>query len=158
QEFKVQTNAFSAEYGRNAGIIINAVSKSGTNGLHGTAYEFVRNDVFDAKNYFDRGDVKIAAFKRNIFGYSVGGPIRRNKTFFFTSYEGRRGRESVTLRTPVASAAQRAAVTNPVIKSLLALVPPAGADGFFNGAVPKRRTLNQFTGRVDHSFDARNLL
>ena len=90
QEFKVQTNAFSAEYGRNAGIIINGVSKSGTNGLHGTAYEFVRNDHFDAKNFFDPAG-KIPPFKRNIFGYSVGGPIIKNKTFFFHSYEGRRG-------------------------------------------------------------------
>src|SRR5512133_3198462 len=90
QEFKVQTNAFSAEYGRNAGIIINGVSKSGTNGLHGSAYEFVRNDHFDAKNYFDPPG-KIPPFKRNIFGYSVGGPIIRNKLFFFNSYEGRRG-------------------------------------------------------------------
>ncbi|MCX6628106.1 MAG: carboxypeptidase-like regulatory domain-containing protein, partial [Candidatus Solibacter sp.] len=81
QEFKVQTNAFSAEYGRNAGIIINAVSKQGGNGLHGTAYEFVRNEKFDAKNFFDAGNKPIAPFKRNIYGYAVGGPIRRNKTF-----------------------------------------------------------------------------
>ena len=108
QEFKVQTNAFSAEYGRNAGIIINGVSKSGTNGLHGTAYEFVRNDHFDAKNFFDPPG-KIPPFKRNIFGYSVGGPIIKNKTFFFHSYEGRRGREVATLNTVVPTPAQRAA-------------------------------------------------
>src|SRR5262249_44370077 len=81
-EFKVQTTAFSAEYGRNAGIIINGASKSCTNGVHGTAYEFVRNDHFDAKNFFDPPG-KIPPFKRNIFGYSVGGPIIKNRTFFF---------------------------------------------------------------------------
>src|SRR5258706_6280706 len=74
QEFKVQTNAFSAEYGRNAGIIINGVSKSGANRFHGTAYEFVRNEKFDAKNYFDPATLPIAPFKRNVYGYSVGGP------------------------------------------------------------------------------------
>ncbi|MBI3683652.1 MAG: carboxypeptidase regulatory-like domain-containing protein [Acidobacteria bacterium] len=159
QEFKVQTNAFSAEYGRNAGIIINAVSKSGTNGFHGTAYEFVRNDKFDAKNYFDRGDQPIPPFKRNIFGYSIGGPVIRNKTFFFHSYEGRRGRESVSLRTPVPSEAQRAAVTDSVVRRLLGLVPAASSpDGFFVGAVPKKRTLNQFSGRADHTFNERNFL
>src|SRR5437899_1722157 len=100
QEFKVQTNAFSAEYGRNAGIVINGISKSGTNGVHGTAYEFVRNDHFDAKNFFDPPG-KIPPFKRNIFGYSVGGPIVKNKTFFFHSYEGRRGREVATINTTV---------------------------------------------------------
>src|SRR5256885_6747678 len=76
QEFKVQTNAFSAEYGRNAGIIINGVSKSGANRFHGTAYEFVRNEKFDAKNYFYPGTLPIAPFKRNVYGYSVGGPVR----------------------------------------------------------------------------------
>src|SRR5438445_6001864 len=81
QEFKVQTNAFSAEYGRNAGIIINAVSKSGSNSLHGSAWEFVRNEKLDAKNFFDRPDLPIPPFKRNIYGYSVGGPIVKNKTF-----------------------------------------------------------------------------
>lgn len=159
QEFKVQTNAFSAEYGRNAGIIVNAVSKSGTNGLHGTAYEFVRNEKFDAKNYFDRGDRPIAPFKRNIFGYSIGGPIIRSKTFFFTSYEGRRARESVSLNTPVPSDAQRSAVTNPVIRALLPLIPNANsANNFFVGSAPKARTLNQFSARVDHTLNTKNFI
>src|SRR5262245_52344719 len=154
QEFKVQTNAFSAEYGRNAGIIINGVSKSGSNGFHGSAYEFVRNDHFDAKNFFDPPG-KIPPFKRNIFGYSVGGPIVKNKTFFFHSYEGRRGREVATLNTVVPSAAQRASVTNPVIQKLLGLVPNANdATGtFFVGSAARQRTLNQETGRIDHSIN-----
>jgi len=159
QEFKVQTNAFSAEYGRNAGIVINGVSKSGTNGVHGTAYEFVRNDHFDAKNFFDPPG-KIAPFKRNIFGYSIGGPIIKNKTFFFHSYEGRRGREVATINTVVPTPAQRAAVTNPVIAKLLALVPSANdATGtHFVGSAARQRTLNQETGRIDHNFNEKNFL
>src|SRR5262249_48881760 len=89
QEFKVQTNAFSAEYGRNAGIVINAISKQGANSIHGSAWEFVRNEKLDAKNYFDSPTSPIPPFKRNIYGYSLGGPIIKNRTFFFTSYEGR---------------------------------------------------------------------
>lgn len=159
QEFKVQTNSFSAEYGRNAGIIINGVSKSGTNSFHGSAYEFVRNEKFDAKNFFDRADQIIPPFKRNIFGYSIGGPVIRNKTFFFHSYEGREGRESVTVRTAVPSDAQRAAVSNPVIRKLNGLIPLANsADGFFVGSIPKARELNQFSGRIDHTFGSRNFL
>ena len=159
QEFKVQTNAFSAEYGRNAGIIINGVSKSGTNALHGTAYEFVRNDHFDAKNFFDPPG-KIPPFKRNIFGYSVGGPIVRNKTFFFSSYEGRRGREVATLNTVVPTPGQRAGVTNPVIQKLLGLVPAANdATGtHFVSSAARQRTLNQETGRIDHSIGERNFI
>src|SRR5262249_24683747 len=159
QEFKVQTNAFSAEYGRNAGIIINGVSKSGTNGFHGTAYEFVRNSVFDAKNFFDPPG-KIAPFKRNIFGYSVGGPIIKNKTFFFHSYEGRRGREVATINTIVPTDAQRSSVTNPVIQKLLTLVPSANdtTGTRFVGSASRQRTLNQETGRIDHNFNERNYL
>jgi hypothetical protein len=159
QEFKVQTNAFSAEYGRNAGIIINGVSKSGTNGVHGTAYEFVRNNHFDAKNFFDPPG-KIPPFKRNIFGYSVGGPIVKNKTFFFHSYEGRRGREVATINTAVPTPAQRSSVTNPVITKLLGLVPTANdATGTqFVGSAARQRTLNQETGRIDHNFNERNFL
>ncbi len=153
QEFKVQTNAFNAEYGRNAGIIINAVSKSGSNSFHGTAFEFVRNEIFDAKNFFDKPG-PIPPFKRNIYGYSFGGPLVKNRTFFFTSYEGREGREVATLNTLVPTDAQRAAVTNPVVLKLLALVPNANdpTGTFFQGTAPRRRELNQFTGRIDHRF------
>src|SRR6266481_2927358 len=101
QEFKVQTNAFSAEYGRNAGIVINAISKEGTNSFHGSVFEFVRNEKLDAKNFFDRADLPIPAFKRNIYGYSIGGPIVKGKTFFFHSYEGRQGREVANLNAQV---------------------------------------------------------
>src|SRR5881628_1154325 len=123
QEFKVQTNAFSSEYGRNAGIIINAVSKQGTNSFHGSAWEFIRNEKLDAKNFFDRPDLPIPAFKRNVFGYSIGGPIVKGKTFFFTSYEGRQGREVTNLNSQVPTAAERATVTNPIIQKILAIVP-----------------------------------
>jgi hypothetical protein len=159
QEFKVQTNAFTAEYGRNAGIVINGVSKSGTNSLHGTAYEFVRNEKFDAKNYFDAPG-PIAPFKRNIYGYSVGGPIHRDHTFFFTSYEGRQGREVASLRTQVPTAAQRATVTNSVIQKLLGIVPQANdpTGGFFVGTASRQRKLNQFTGRIDHQFSQKNFI
>jgi hypothetical protein len=159
QEFKVQTNAFSAEYGRNAGIIINAVSKSGSNSLHGTAYEFIRNQRFDAKNFFDPAG-PIIPFNRNIFGYSIGGPIVKNKTFFFSSYEGRRAHEVASLKTQVPSVAQRATVTNPIIQKLLTLVPAANdATGtFFVGPTPRNRSLDQFTGRIDHTFSTRDFL
>src|SRR5260370_3394183 len=159
QEFKVLTNAFSAEYGRNAGIIITGVSKSGSNGFHGSAFEFVRNEKFDAKNFFD-GPGPIIPFKRNVFGYSVGGPIRRNRTFFFTSYEGRQGREVASLKTQVPTPAQRATVTNPVILKLLGIVPlsndPTGT--FFVGSAPRNRILNQFPCRFDHNFSDKNFL
>jgi hypothetical protein len=157
QEFKVQTNAFSAEYGRNAGIIINAVSKQGSNRLHGSAWEFLRNEKLDAKNFFDRADQPIPAFKRNVFGYSIGGPIFRNKTFFFSSYEGRQGREVATLNSQVPTAAERASVTDPVIQKILAIVPQANSANRFLGVAPRKRGLNQFTGRIDHSFSDRDV-
>jgi hypothetical protein len=159
QEFKVLTNAFTAENGRNAGIIVTGVSKSGSNGLHGSAFEFVRNEKFDAKNFFDAAG-PIVPFKRNVYGYSVGGPIKRNKTFFFTSYEGRQGREVTTIKTQVPSDAQRAAVTNPIVQKLLAIVPHANdATGtFVNGSAPRKRELNQFSGRIDHNFSPKHFL
>ena len=157
QEFKVQTNAFSAEYGRNAGIIVNGISKQGTNSFHGSAFEYLRNEKLDAKNFFDRPDLPIPAFKRNVFGYSIGGPIGKGKTFFFHSYEGRQGREVTTLNTQVPTAAERAAVTNPVIQKLLALVPAANLGNRFAGTAPRKRGLNQFTGRVDHNFSSRDI-
>lgn len=158
QEFKVQTNAFSAEYGRNAGIVINAVSKQGTNGFHGTAYEFLRNEKLDAKNFFDRANVPIPAFKRNIFGYSIGGRVVKNRTFFFHSYEGRRGREVATLNSQVPTAAERAGARSPIAQKLLGLIPEANSGNRFLGSAPRARTLNQFTGRVDHTFSSRDFV
>jgi hypothetical protein len=158
QEFKVQTNAFSAEYGRNAGIIINAISKQGSNSLHGSAWEFVRNEKLDAKNFFDRANQPIPPFKRNIYGYSIGGPIFKNKTFFFTSYEGRQGREVTTLNAQVPTDAERATVTNPAIQKILGIVPQPNSGNRFLGSAPRKRILNQFTGRVDHNISDRDII
>ena len=99
QEFKVMTSAFSAEYGRATGAIINVTMKSGTNDLHGTAFEFLRNEKLDARNFFDLPGQREPPFKRNQYGFSVGGPIIRNKTFFFGDYEGARLRESNTVNS-----------------------------------------------------------
>jgi carboxypeptidase family protein len=89
REFNVETDAYGAEYGKRAGAQVSVVTQSGTNQLHGNVFEFLRNSVLDARNFFDRG---IPPFKRNQFGASAGGPIRRDKTFLFGNYEGLRYR------------------------------------------------------------------
>ncbi len=95
-EFKLQTNSFSAEFGRAGGAVLNASIKSGTNQFHGSLWEFLRNDKLDANDFFinQSGQAK-GAFKQNQFGFTVGGPIKRNKTFFFGDYEGTRIRQGV---------------------------------------------------------------
>ena len=98
KEFQVLTNTMSAEYGRTSGGVFNVVTKSGTNDFHGSAFEFYRNDVLDSKNFFD--DEK-PRFWRDQFGLSLGGPIVRNKTFFFTSYEGLREFKGITTLSTV---------------------------------------------------------
>jgi hypothetical protein len=91
QEFKVQTGNFSAELGRSAGAVMNATIKSGTNSLHGAAWEFFRNDVLDAADYFENNTgAKKGELRLNQFGASAGGPIIKNKLFFFGDYEGKR--------------------------------------------------------------------
>ncbi|MBI3940961.1 MAG: TonB-dependent receptor [Acidobacteria bacterium] len=95
REFRVEVSNFSAEYGRSAGGVFNMVSKSGTNQLHGTLFEFHRNDNLDARNFFAIPDK--AEFKRNQFGFSLGGPIVKDHTFFFANYEGLRERRGVPL-------------------------------------------------------------
>jgi len=96
REFQMLTNSFSAAYGRALGGVFNAVTKSGTNQWHGSAYEFLRNSAVDARNFFDVSDTSgdgkadVPAFRRNQFGATFGGPILRDKTFFFVAYEGLR--------------------------------------------------------------------
>lgn len=87
-EFQVQTHNYKAEFGQDAGAVISYVTKGGTNGLHGDVYDYLRNDVLDARNFFDPS--QRPPFRRNQFGASVGGPIKRDRTFFFVNYEGLR--------------------------------------------------------------------
>ncbi len=102
REFRVITSAYSAEYGRFTGGVISAVTKSGTNEFHGTVFEFHRNSALDARNFFDRDPVNptvrsdVPGFKRNQFGFTLGGPIAKDRTFFFGSYEGLRERLNTT--------------------------------------------------------------
>jgi hypothetical protein len=90
REFKIQTNLYSADIGRNSGAVIDVISKSGTNKFHGSAFEFIRNSAVDARTYFNKAGTAFPSLKLNQFGGSLGGPIYRNKTFFFVDYEGSR--------------------------------------------------------------------
>src|SRR6266480_3382886 len=151
QEFKVDNSTFSAEYGRNSGAISNIATRSGTNEYHGEFFEFLRNSSLDSRNFFERTPHP-APFKRNQFGFNLGGPVNlphfgeegpvfsykgKNRTFFFFSYEGTRQRQGLTISgVTVPTDAQRATVTDPVIKQLLPLIPHAnvGSSGFSGSA------------------------
>ncbi|HEY1950885.1 MAG TPA: TonB-dependent receptor, partial [Bryobacteraceae bacterium] len=108
QEFKVQTGNQEARFGTNPGATVNVVIRSGTNELHGSLYEFLRNNDLDAKNYFDRTTSPIPSFKMNQFGGTAGGPIVRNKTFFFGYYEGELIHQQQTYLDSVPTALMRA--------------------------------------------------
>ena len=109
EEFKIQTNYFSAEFGNTGGAIVNMVSKSGTNELHGVGYEFHRNSVLNANDFFNnREGLGLPEFKRNVFGVTLGGPVvlpkmynGKNRTFFFADYEGKRQENATNLLTTV---------------------------------------------------------
>lgn len=107
REFEVATSGYDASFSRNAGGQVNVVLKSGSNALHGTGYEFVRNGALDARNFFSPAGEPDPRYQRNQFGGSLGGPIRRDRTFFFADYEGRLAREGFARRTNVPSAAER---------------------------------------------------
>ncbi len=121
QEFKVETDSYNAEFGRATGAIVNATLKSGTNEFHGVLYEFLRNQHLDARNYFDPS---IPAYHQNQFGATLGGPIVRDKLFFFADYEGLRVRQGQTDTSLVPTAAQRAGD----FSSQLDLTSPTGVN------------------------------
>src|SRR5439155_3810915 len=106
QEFKVLTSNYTAQYGRNGGGTIILTTKSGTNGFHGTAFEFLRNDALDARNFFD--GVQKPSFRQNQFGFSLGGPIKKDKLFLFGDYQGTRIRKELTFLSTVPTARARA--------------------------------------------------
>src|SRR5215813_4101760 len=123
QEFKIDNSTFSAEHGQSSGALVNIATRSGANTYHGEVFEFLRNDALDARNFFNFTSSKPPPFRRNQFGGHLGGPIFKDKAFFFFSYEGLRQRQRLDTNSLVLSDAQRAAVTDSTIRKLIELVP-----------------------------------
>ena len=119
REFRLHASSYQAEFGRSAGAQVNVVSRSGTNDLHGSVYEYARNDNFDARNFFDPAGQPIPPYRRNQFGVSLGGPLVRRKMFFFGGYEGTRIDDAATRTAAAPTAAMRqgdfSALSAPVI-------------------------------------------
>ena len=107
QEFKIETHSYTAEFGRNAGAVVNVVTKSGANDVHGSGWEFNRSDALQAYNYFAPTTQPKPALKQNQFGGAIGGPVEKNKLFFFGYYEGYRNQQGNTANVLVLSDAQR---------------------------------------------------
>jgi hypothetical protein len=168
-EYKIDNSSFPAQYGRNSGAIVNLATRSGSNSFHGEAFEFFRNNDLDARNFFNpihdsKGNFSAQnPFKRNDFGGAFGGPIKKNKLFFFLAYEGLRQRQGLALSSTVPSPAQIATVTSTAVKDLLALVPAANLVGtgtagvpssfnLFSGSTAANVALNQGSADVDYDL------
>ncbi len=166
REFEVITSPYSAEYGRGTGGTISVVSKAGTNSLHGSVFEFLRNSDMDARNFFDPLEGP-PAFRRNQFGFSLGGPVLRNRTFFFGNYEGLRQRLGQTAiftvpndATRQGNVAGRAVAINPAVRPYLDLYPRANGRDFGDGtaeysAASSRPTDEDFFAvRIDNQLSS----
>ena len=141
EEFKIQTNAYSAEYGRSSGAVVNATIKSGTNQIHGSVYEFLRDDALDANNYFSKllGAPKPKR-KRNQFGGAMGGPLVRNRTFWFADYEGLRDEEGIPRTRQVPTAAEKAGLfSTAVFDPFTAGRPEFGRNAAGQWVIPRDR-------------------
>ena len=160
REFNVLRDNYSAEYGKRPGAQVSIVTQSGTNQLHGSVYEFLRNNAVDAPNYFDLGSAP--PFQRNQFGAAVGGPVQKDKTFFFANFEGFIQNLHQTSAAFVPDLASRAKAV-PSVRPLLNLwpTPPAGAPDF-NGIAEvfssPLQTIREYFGnaRLDHVFSAKD--
>ena len=145
QEFRLITNSFDAEYGKFSGAVMNAITKSGTNGFHGDVFEFVRNDKLDAANYFTPQKSEL---RRNQFGYAVGGPFWKNKVFWFTDYQGTRqvqGAETGGLFLP--TDAQRQGIFGPNILNNT-------VDGTAGGTCPACGWPTELSTRLGYTVNA----
>jgi outer membrane receptor protein involved in Fe transport len=146
QEFRVLTNTFDAEYGRNSGSVVNVVTKSGTNEMHGDAYEFFRNKVLNANNYCLTSAEGLPCvkpqFNQNQFGATFGGPIKKNSTFFFVSYEGRRIRQGILSPVvTVPSTMERPSSTNVVNGQIVSNFQDINPAGTFGGTLTNTNIL-----------------
>ena len=170
KEYQVLTHNFSAEFGRSVGAVVNMATRSGTNQLHGSAFEFLRNNVLDARNFFDRN---IPPFRRNQFGGLLGGPIRKDKTFFMGSYEGLRQRLGITntsfvpddnARLGILPGQPQPVAINPAVKPFLDLYPRpnggslGGGVGAFIWPFSNRTNEDYYTGRVDQQINSSHTL
>ena len=182
EEFKVQLSNSAAEFGRSGGAQINVALKGGTNQVHGSFFEFFRNRRLDAKNFFDPPDCRpglggvlcggIPKFNRNQFGGALGGPIRKQKSFYFVAYEGLRLRQATTRQATVPSQAQRDEILDsvpPAFRSAagmatLALYPAANVGASLNRsntfvASPViRNSVDQPSVKLDHNLSAADTL
>jgi outer membrane receptor protein involved in Fe transport len=146
QEFKVQTNSYAAEYGRALGAVVNVTTKSGSNDVHGSAFEFVRNEKLDARNYFAAPGPK-PPFKRNQYGFSIGGPVvipkivsGRNKMFFFADYEGTKIRQTQTSVDTIPTLAMRTGdFTEVNAQRNVAIIDPTTGSAFAGNIIPATR-------------------
>ncbi len=181
QEFNLDKTNYSAEFGGKSGGVINVITKSGTNALHGDAYEFIRNNIFDARNFFDPAGQPAPPFRENQFGAALGGPVVRNKTFFFVNYEGQIIRESLAHVFSVPTAAERTGnfsglaviddpsthqpfpgnvigqPLSPAALALLAKVPLPNLPGSSNNLLSvaeQSNNTNQYNARLDHQFSS----
>lgn len=178
QEFRILTNTYSAEYGRNSGSVVNVLSKRGTNDYHGNLFEYFRNRVLNATPFFNNASptfngLRKPQFNVNEFGGTFGGPLPlprfgeggpsytsgKDKTFFFFSYLGFRRRQGVSSSATVPNAAQRAiinAVGVPEARALLALIPPANSGNTLFSSASNSLDRDQFSIRGDHKFTENN--
>jgi TonB dependent receptor len=165
QEFRIQTSSYAPEFGHTPGGQISIVTKSGTNQFHGTLYDYLRNEAFDARNYFDRPPLPKPPLRQNDFGGTLGGPIIKDKTFFFFSYEGLRLLMPQTAQSIFFTASARAAaapVFQPIVNALpLPTGPPIDptCDNITNPCIAglsvaysDPSTLNATSLRVDHNL------
>jgi hypothetical protein len=142
REFEVLTSTYDASLGRSAGAQVNVVLKSGTNRFHGTGYEFLRNQVLDARNFFAPADQPDPKYQRNQFGFSFGGPIIKDRTFFFGDYEGTRAREGITRLANVPTARERVGDFSQLPPSQWPLIPGLAQPTPFPGGVIPQQALN----------------
>jgi len=182
-EMKVLSN-FQPEYGRNAGAVVNIVTKSGTNALHGELFEYFRNDALDARNYFNQASELRAPFHNSQFGGSLGGPIVKDKTFFYANYEGQRETVGTVTLACVPDPAQIAAdisangAANPVTAAMLKFWPAPNIPGTYGNpsapgtgedvgcpagpnaslVTPSYNNLSSVIGKIDHNFNQNNIL